>query len=145
MIPIDQTIVAADRKDGVPGNCLQAAVASMLELPLEAVPHFLLSGDKWFEVFHCFFWAHGYSWEGNQQGKPTELINGCAEVSVPSRTFEGNSHSVLIDADGVVIHDPNPNKAWLGVNVVETGEMHYWTVFKPREDQKQLTPEEAAC
>ena len=32
--------------------------------------------------------------------------------------------------------------AWLGVNVVETGDMHYWTVFKPREDLKELTPVE---
>jgi hypothetical protein len=39
-----QTILAG-REDGVPGNCVQAAVASYLEVPIDAVPHFLLWDD----------------------------------------------------------------------------------------------------
>jgi hypothetical protein len=37
MIPVDQTRMH-DPAAGVPGNCMQAALASILELPLELVP-----------------------------------------------------------------------------------------------------------
>ena len=53
-----QTIFADDeqRGDGVYGNCLQAAVASLLDLPLDAVPHFsqFVWWDKALEL-----WARG--------------------------------------------------------------------------------------
>jgi hypothetical protein len=42
MIPVEQT------KTGFPdGNCFAACVASILEMPLDSVPHFL--GDGWFD------------------------------------------------------------------------------------------------
>lgn len=39
MKPVDQTLF------GVGGNCMAAAIASVLELPLEKVPHFMLEHD----------------------------------------------------------------------------------------------------
>lgn len=46
MIPHLQTIFAGQHP-GVPGDCLRTAVASLLDLPTEQVPHFALFGDKW--------------------------------------------------------------------------------------------------
>ena len=44
MKPIDQT---AFKTETTRGNCMQAAVASILELPLESVPNFIEHNDPW--------------------------------------------------------------------------------------------------
>jgi hypothetical protein len=54
-----QTLLAG-REDGVPGNCVQAAVASLLDLPIEGVPHFVLFRD-WRAVMHDWLADNGYS------------------------------------------------------------------------------------
>ena len=76
----------------------------------------------------------GWQYEG--QAKLTsrvlleeDSINGFFEAAVPSRTFEGKSHAVTINIKGMVVHDPNPNKLWLGVNVVESGELQSWYMY----------------
>ena len=58
MIKVYQTIV-----DKGHGNCMQAAIASLFELPLEKVPHFLES-KNWFELFYNFVREHGYDFDG---------------------------------------------------------------------------------
>ena len=59
MIKVYQTIV-----DRGHGNCMQAAVASLFELPLEKVPHFLEYKDKWFTTFYDFVREQGYDFDG---------------------------------------------------------------------------------
>jgi len=59
MIKVYQTIVDKDH-----GNCMQAAIASLFELPLEKVPHFLEAGQKWFEIFYKFVRDQGYDFDG---------------------------------------------------------------------------------
>lgn len=44
MIPVPQRVVARGEAP-VPGDCFKACVASLLELPYEAVPHFV--ADEW--------------------------------------------------------------------------------------------------
>lgn len=58
MIKVYQTIF--DRRKG---NCMQAAVASILELPLEDVPHFILQ-KGWYDTMDTFFDSHGYDMWG---------------------------------------------------------------------------------
>lgn len=62
MTGVRQTILAGD-PSGVPGNCLQAAVATLLELDLDVVPHFVRyanpdgTGDPdelWWYALHGF-------------------------------------------------------------------------------------------
>ena len=48
MKPVDQTLFGEGR-----GNCLPACIASVLELPLEAVPHFVLE-DDWVGALQTF-------------------------------------------------------------------------------------------
>lgn len=55
---VTQTILVNDTS-GRPGNCLQAAVASLLDLPLADVPHFLESAD-WEESLISFLLWRGW-------------------------------------------------------------------------------------
>lgn len=51
MTPIDQTIFGGDNHDPMKrGNCMQASFASLLDLPLDQVPHFVSFGDDWRRV-----------------------------------------------------------------------------------------------
>jgi hypothetical protein len=59
MIKIYQSIV-----DIKHGNCMQAAIASLFELSLEKVPHFLELGENWFEAFYNFIREQGYDFDG---------------------------------------------------------------------------------
>jgi hypothetical protein len=114
MTPVDQTIIDKDK-----GNCMSAAVASLLDMPLDKVPYFL-GIDDWFNAFWKFLGEHGFEFHGTCFPGTYMLLGECPNVdgylmaSVPSRTFEGKGHSVIIDMQFNVVHDPNPNKAWQG-------------------------------
>ena len=55
-------------------------------------------------------------------------IKGYVIASVPSRTFKDVTHSVVVNLKGKVVHDPNPNKAWQGINVLKTKELVCWNM-----------------
>lgn len=59
MYKIYQTIV--DRHHG---NCMQAAIASLFELPLNKVPNFIELGDQWFMIMYNFIKEQGYEFTG---------------------------------------------------------------------------------
>lgn len=59
MIKIYQTII-----DKGHGNCMQAAIASLFEVPLETVPHFLEHGENWFSIMYEFINKQGYDFDG---------------------------------------------------------------------------------
>ena len=65
MIPIHQTILADPQRndghdaDGQPGNCYQAAIASVLDLALEDVPHFATFSDDWVQRSWSWFADRG--------------------------------------------------------------------------------------
>lgn len=61
MTPVHQTKFK-DAERGIRGNCLQAAVASVLDLPLDEVPHFI-EHDDWERVFSDFLHARGLDYE----------------------------------------------------------------------------------
>lgn len=117
------------------GDCARAAVASMFELKVEQVPHFALF-DNYFYMMMCFIWGLGY--ELNYADKKVKftrkhLINKCIMASVASRTFKNETHVVLINSRGKVIHDPNPNQKWLGANVLEKKQLVGWYCCEKRE------------
>ena len=123
------------------GDCLRAAAASILDLSIDQVPHFIkFSGDShiWHDVFMYFFWALGYEYYGCTNLTAVDMhkepgIDGLFIASVPSKTFEGSTHAVVIDQDANVVHDPNPNEAWLGENVYEVAS--YFYNFEPRNEE----------
>ena len=101
---VTQTIFHDD-PDGRPGNCLQAATASLLELPLGAVPHFVLYSD-WLERFAAFCTAHGY--------RP---LNRRLDAHVAFGMAWGPSPRAVRHAvcwrDGQMAWDPHPSRAGL--------------------------------
>lgn len=138
--PVDQAISCGGR-----GDCMRATLASLLGLELEAVPHFILLPERlWNYVFSMFLWALGWSYEGCMSYSKTEPNNLCLEDSfdgyfyatVPSRNFEGKTHAVVMDMNGVVVHDPSPTKKYQGENVIETGCIEYWYLVKRRDDDE---------
>lgn len=127
MKPVFQTII-----DGAKGDCMRATVASLLELELEQVPHFILfSDDVWWDVYCCFFYALGYDYAGYGKVLYRDYsINGFFDASVKSKTFPDKNHAVILDMAGVVVHDPNPNKLWLGENALLSDDFNYVYYFK---------------
>ena len=116
MIKIYQTIV-----DKGNGNCMQATVASLLELPLDDVPHFLLKKNLGSYGMMKFFWEWGFEPCYINRGKyDTEFMCKIAKFDggvdgyfygvVKSQTFEDTWHAVIVDENLNIIHDPNPNQ-----------------------------------
>lgn len=135
MIPVDQTIVSVED-----GDCTRACLASILDLPIDAVPNFMRFGSEWFKIFSSFLRALGYEFYGTGWIKSEERpfghilsesshINGYVIASVPSKTFENVGHSVVMNLNGLVIHDPNPNKLWQNINVLESKELQNWMMI----------------
>jgi hypothetical protein len=137
MKPVFQTIVAKGK-----GDCLRACVASMFELEIEQVPHFVLYKD-WFNVFYqflrivdCEFEGTAYAFDEDDSDKKPHLpsrdnlINGSIIAGVRSKTYKDAYHAVIINCSGKVIHDPNPNKKWLGINIIKTKQLRDWYMLK---------------
>jgi hypothetical protein len=134
LIPVYQTVIDKWR-----GNCLQAAMASMFHLELEQVPHFILYED-WFKVFWHWLHAldHEYIGSGYQEHiADAPLVNDALYCSVKSKLFPGGTHAVLINREGIVIHDPNPKKLFLGENVVESGAFDSLLMIGPLKEVEQ--------
>lgn len=102
---VEQTIMA-EEDPLVPGNCLQAAVATLTQLPLDAVPHFLLFGDLWWQAFLLWLDGAGYELVTPESDEARVLAIG------PSP--RGFSHAVIVDGERII--DPHPDETGL-VNV----------------------------
>ena len=137
MIPVYQTIIGRADDGSAPGNCMQAVVASLLELPLDEVPHFLLYGDRWWEMEYNFLMSKGIEMQGYLRnprrlghcGKcrlddlhKYEGIKGLFYAAVYSPGYftpeefckpgyTVPTHAVIIDKDFNIVHDPNPKYA----------------------------------
>ena len=125
MKKVFQTIVDKGR-----GNCAQAAIASLLDKELDDVPNFIENhsnnvNDHTSHVM-LYLWYIGYdnattivSYSNRIKESKYSLkdigyidggVNGYFYASVPSQTFEGVSHAVIVDKDMNIVHDPNPNQ-----------------------------------
>lgn len=137
MTPVFQEIVDKDR-----GDCTRATYASLLDLELCQVPHFILFGNKWFPMLYAFLDVLDYEFVGTEycymQGKSKEKlrlykkysINGYYAAGVKSATFEGVRHLLVMNQKGLVVHDPNPNQAFLGKNILKSKELLYFHLIK---------------
>jgi hypothetical protein len=118
VIPVDQTIMGSHRPPY--GNCLQAALASLTELPLEECPHLAGREDWWEELSR---WAAGAGYN-LLAGVGAEAPEGWSlAVGESPRGF---SH-VCVYRDGQLAHDPHPSRAGLA-SVKE-----YWLLWPVNE------------
>jgi len=117
------TEVFQRRVDQGNGDCAQAALASLLDMSYDDVPDFVsnhvnvnmnVAIMRWLEDM-----GHTPCYMSRSRGdKVNRLIkiatfdggiSGYFYASVPSQTFEGVSHAVIVDAKLNIVHDPNPN------------------------------------
>jgi hypothetical protein len=101
---VTQTILLGD-PSGRPGNCLQAAVASLFDLDLEDVPHFAESDGDWEAEFEAWVETVGYRivWRGPSGSPPAfGLAFGFTNRS-------GERHAVVY-RDGAMMWDPHPSR-----------------------------------
>jgi len=91
-------------KRSVPGNCFQACVASIMEMPIEAVPHFMLF-DPWVDAFYAWMKQMGYqvdfTVDADEVPKDTFYI-------LSGRSPRGNFDHAVVAFNGETVHDPHP-------------------------------------
>lgn len=87
------------------GNCLQACIASLLDKPLEAVPHFMLFGKEWYTALSIYLDSVDYKLEGWWEGEPPH-DGEYYMVSMDSGDVE-YGHACIYK-NGKVVHDPHP-------------------------------------
>ena len=118
MTPITQEFLH-DPDNGVYGDCQRAVIASLLNLPISEVPHFLADGEgdavKFWEGLQKFLGKHGYAWftvparsGGAFFGHDGGVYH---EISGPSP--RGEFLHAVIGLDGNVVFDPHPSRAGL--------------------------------
>ncbi len=96
-----QTIFQNELEDG---NCLQACVASLLELDLEEVPHFASFGEFWFQKMVKWGMDRGFFVLCLDSIPPPEIYAIMGGPS-PRGPF---SHSVISGPNNEIVHDPYP-------------------------------------
>jgi len=118
MKKVYQTIIDPDK-----GNCLQAALASLFDLPLAKVEHLPPDANQLLYIME-FYKKYGYKagvfshFDIKTVQEVCEYdggVNGYFKATVKSRTLEDVWHAVIIDMTGTVVHDPNPNGKCLGL------------------------------
>lgn len=134
MIQVDQR-----NCNQVNGDCMRACIASLLEYPLEAVPNFseIPIPSLAMPTLVNYLWTQGYSLGDNMSEIDGSGVDSCWMASVPSRSFSGCSHAVIINHEGKVVHDPNPNRNWLGEEVVESQKAYYIYNISERDSNSQ--------
>lgn len=125
MTPIDQTIFGGDNSNPMlRGNCMQAAFASLLNLPLDQVPHFVAHGDEWRKTVDEWLTARGLWY----LPVAVELLGGACWPRhlntlclLSGDSPRGNFQHMVVgrirfDAGewfAEMVHDPHPSRAGL--------------------------------
>lgn len=104
MSEVTQTILLND-PSGRQGDCLRAAVASLLDLPPDEVPHFIESTGDWWEDMAAFARGHGYI--VTQHGPDHEPPVFGLAFGFTNRSDE--RHAVVY-RDGAMAWDPHPSR-----------------------------------
>ena len=119
MKPVDQEFVHKP-EEGQFGDCQRAVIASLLELPIQEVPHFYVESDGdavlFWELVQTFVGGHGYAYLSVPATSGIAfygLYDGVYhEISGPSPRGNGTYHAV-VGCDGEIVHDPHPSRAGL--------------------------------
>jgi hypothetical protein len=112
MKPVDQTKFGEGD-----GNCFEAILASILEIPLDGIPSFGATSEPegWMDDLNE--WLQQFGVQAIQimpTDRHMELLHGCyCEATIRSPRFYWLYHSVVVKG-GEVVHDPHPSRASLG-------------------------------
>lgn len=115
MTPRDQEFM---RTPDQPGDCQRAVIASLLDLPLSEVPHFLAESDHtafgFYSLIEDFLDACGFemAWNATPIYHLRTGQDVYHQISGPSPRGEGVWHAV-VGLNGSIVHDPHPSRAGL--------------------------------
>jgi hypothetical protein len=149
MIPVDQRSLW--EKEGDVGDCMNACIASILEIPYEEVPFFNKiareTGEGWFSILWGFLKERGFTFHGTFTPKwvtcnrvgynfGKQVIYNLADFDSPGvkgyfmafgpsyRNAPGG-HAVVVDKNCLLVHDPHPSRMGVSkienVNMIEAG------------------------
>lgn len=120
MIRYTQTSFGNGADGSTPGNCFQTAVASLLSLPLEDVPHFT-AGEDWWGEFCSWVKMRNLSltWFDEQfetqdirnewlTFSPLHLVP-LDKILIASGISSRNLRHCVLWEDGKLLHDPHPS------------------------------------
>lgn len=123
MSPVDQ-IILHDPDNGQYGDCMRACVASLLDLPPLAVPHFFEGGCDNAEFDRRvadFLELHGlieFQLPADA-AQHAHYTRNCHHL-IYGYTERGTYHAV-VGLNGQVVHDPHPSKA----GIIEDDRVQY--------------------
>lgn len=121
MTPVDQTEFWTG-EPGSWGNCESAVIASLLDLPLTDVPHFLreAKGDPvaFWEGINDFLESKGfvyrhYLWDEIDWTEAAKECDVYHCLAGPSPRAPGKIWHAVVGKNGQVVHDPHISKAGL--------------------------------
>jgi hypothetical protein len=115
MTPQKQTIFNNFDK-GIYGNCIQACVASLMDMRINNVPHFVTYGDDMIDVLKEFCNANGYRFSGLLY-KPNEMeLNDFKGVDgyyiVGGKSPRNKYGHAVIYKNGKPFFDPHPDNTF---------------------------------
>lgn len=105
MIPIKQNIIVGN-PEGRKGNCMQAGIASLLELSLEEVPHFI-EQENWWEFTKNWLLQKGYILR--ERSRKEQVIGYSLAIGLSPR----NIYHCVVALDGNIVFDVHPTNAGL--------------------------------
>jgi hypothetical protein len=118
MIPVDQTIL------GHPGgNCFTACMASILEMPIEELPHYQSENwcdlwDQWLAPFNLRLFFFIYD--------PRVEMPNCYSI-LSGTSPRGDWLHAVVCFGNEIVHDPHPDKT----GVVDRLEFTIFSVLDP--------------
>lgn len=121
MTPVDQEFVHKP-EIGQYGDCQRAVIASLLNLPICDVPHFLHDGDtyEFWDRIQSFLITYGYQWMVFKKSPAGvgELFFGSDEIDIYHEISgvsprDPNVRHAVVGCNGVIVHDPHPDKTGL--------------------------------
>lgn len=126
MKPVDQIFTSKPEINQY-GDCQRAVIASLLELPIDEVPHFLQeangdAGDYWLGI-QSFLGKKGFAYLTADIGAIHHFYGNDGEIyheiSGPSPRGNGLYHAV-VGCNGKIAFDPHPSREGLA------GEQSEW-------------------
>lgn len=119
MTPLTQTELYDPTRPDHRGNCWQTVIASLLELPLDAVPHFVQDDHDHHGAHEWHWWNRTLDFlrdRGHRLDPVTDMAAAPGEYLIvmgKSPRAGGTVHHAVIYRDGVMVHDPHPDRTGL--------------------------------